>query len=210
MMRPGLWMLAAMVAVSGARAQSCLTPPAKAPWLIAQQDEMTEKAGSWSNDSLRTALLAAAPGVGLEPQLGWQLKLESVTPLSHRETIDYLKTLGATRGSTWPLRSVVGAAGVRSVFHLAQRDTVLLRASLKRMMEGGFDEGLKADIAVLEDQARLLSGRKQLYGTQMALVNGKYAPLPMEDSAHVDMRREAANLPPLAWSVCNANARSGK
>ncbi len=195
-----------VVTASAARGQSCATPPARAPWLAAQQEALAEKAGSWSNDSLRTALVASTPGMRVEPQLGWQLKADSVTPLSHTETLDYLKKLGATRGSVWPSRSVVGVAGVRSVFYLAQRDTALLRAALKRMMEGGPDEGIKTDIAILEDQSRLRAGRKQLYGTQMQLANGRYSPLAIEDSAHVDLRREGANLPPLAWSVCNANA----
>lgn len=196
------------VAVADVRAQSCATAPARASWLLAQQEALTDKPGSWSNDSLRSALMAAVPGTRLEPQMGWQLKIDSVVPHSQRATIDYLKQLGATRGSVWPLRSVVGAGGVRAVYYLAQRDTTLLRSALKRMMEGGPDEGIKPDIAILEDQARLLSKRKQLYGTQLVYgQNGMLVPLAIEDSAHVDLRREAAMLPPLAWSVCNANAR---
>jgi hypothetical protein len=75
------------------------------------------------------------------------------------------------------------------------------------MMESGLDEALKPDVAVLEDRVRMLSGRKQLYGTQLTSVDGKLVPLAIEDSAHVDLRREGALLPPLAWSVCNANSR---
>ncbi|MFL5615485.1 MAG: DUF6624 domain-containing protein [Gemmatimonadaceae bacterium] len=113
-----------------------------------------------------------------------------------------LRTLAATRGSTWPSRSVVGAAGVRAVWLIAQRDTALERVVLHRMMESGPDEALPADVAVLEDRVRLLSGRKQLYGSQLRMVNGKLVPAPIEDSAHVDMRRDAAGLPPLKQAMC--------
>jgi hypothetical protein len=75
------------------------------------------------------------------------------------------------------------------------------------MMEAGPDQGIKADIAVLEDRVRVLAGNNQLYGTQMDFVNGKYVPLPIEDSSRVNRRRESVHLPPLAWSVCNANSK---
>ena len=62
-------------------------------------------------------------------------------------------------------------------------------------------------MAVLEDRVRIMSGREQLYGTQMAFADGRYVPLAIEDSSHVDQRRRSANLPPLAWSACNANTK---
>jgi hypothetical protein len=93
---------------------------------------------------------------------------------------------------------------VRSVWIIAQRDTALQRTVLHRMMESGPDEALAADVAVLEDRVRLQSGRKQLYGSQLRLVGGKLVPAPIEDSAHVDMRRDAAGLPPLRNAMCVA------
>jgi hypothetical protein len=70
------------------------------------------------------------------------------------------------------------------------------------MMESGPDEALPADVAVLEDRVRLQSGRKQLYGTQLRRVGDRLVPAPTEDSAHVDMRRDAAGLPPLDAAIC--------
>jgi hypothetical protein len=91
---------------------------------------------------------------------------------------------------------------VRAVWIVAQRDTALQRTVLHRMMESGPDEALAADVAVLEDRVRLQSGRKQLYGSQLRMVGGKLVPAPIEDSAHVDMRRDAAGLPPLREALC--------
>ena len=204
----------ALVLVAGAsmsaaaqRRPACATPNPAAPWLVVQRTTMTEEDGAWKDDSLRKVLVRAAgmKSAMVSPQLGWED--QSVRDSTPSESIDSLKALAKTRGSTWPTRSVVGLVGVRAVFMLAHRDTALARAALKRMMESGPDEAIKPDVAVLEDRVRLMAGRKQLYGTQLALVDGRLAPLAIEDSAHVDLRREGANLPPLAWAVCNANAK---
>jgi hypothetical protein len=200
-------LIGACLLASASQAQSCKQPSAGAAWMLVQRQTLSEEDGAWKNDSLRTALLKAAGlrSGSVAPQLGWEE--QSDTAAAPSETIDFLKQLAATRGSTWPTRSVVGLGGVRAVFVLAHRDTALARAALKRMMESGPDEAIKPDVAVLEDRVRLMSGRKQLYGTQLVRSNGRLVPAAIEDSAHVNLRREGANLPPLAWSVCNANAR---
>jgi hypothetical protein len=207
-MRAGLIVSACLLA-GVAHAQNCRQPNARAPWLMVQKQTLSEEDGAWKDDSLRKALMKAADlkSPSVQPQLGWMVVGDSTGASSGGEVLDYLRKQAETRGAPFPNRSSVGLAGVRATFYLVQRDTALLRVALHRMMEAGPEETIKPDIAVMEDRVRLISGRKQLYGTQMALVNGRYAPLAIEDSAHVDLRREGANLPPLAWSVCNANAR---
>jgi hypothetical protein len=116
---------------------------------------------------------------------------------------DQLKTLAATRGSTWPTKSVVGAAGTHDVYLLAQSDTALGRAVLHRMMEAGPAESPPVDVATFEDRLRVLSGRKQIYGTQFRVdARGRIVLAPMEDSAHADLRREDAGLPPFTLGLC--------
>jgi len=112
------------------------------------------------------------------------------------------------RGSPFPTRSVVGAAGVRAVWLLALGDTVLEAAVMRRFMEAGLGEAFEADVAVLEDRVRTRAGRGQLYGTALTTTGERSArvPLRIEDSAHVDLRRDAAGLPPLSQSVCAANS----
>jgi hypothetical protein len=204
----GALVIGACLIAGAAQSQSCRQPSPTAPWLLVQKQALSEEDGAWKDDSLRKALIAAAgmKSASVAPQLGW-MKNDEAQPAAAGEAFEYLKKQAATRGAPWPNRTAVGLAGVRAVFLIAQRDTALLRVAMRRMMEGGPDEGIKPDIAVIEDRVRLLSGRKQLYGTQLGLVNGKYVPLAIEDSAHVNLRRESANLPPLAWSVCNANSR---
>ena len=115
-----------------------------------------------------------------------------------------LMPLATTRGATWPGKSVVGAAGAHAVYLLALRDTGFARAALHRMMEAGPAESPAPDVATLEDRLRLVWGRKQIYGTQFRIVSGAAVLAPMEDSAHADLRREDAGLPPLAVGLCLA------
>jgi len=103
---------------------------------------------------------------------------------------------------------VVGASGVRAVWLIARGDSGLAPTVLHRMMEAGPDESLPADVAVLEDALRLRAGRKQLYGTQLMASTSGLIAAPIEDSAHVDLRRGAAWLPPLDQALCAAGALS--
>jgi hypothetical protein len=195
----------AAVTAGAQRSAACRTPSGTAPWMLVQKQILSEEDGAWKNDSLRKVLLREAKmsSPAVAPQLGWEGPMSADTTPS--EVITTLK--GLPRGSTWPTKSIVGLAGVRAVFKLAHRDTALARIALHRMMESGLEEAIKPDVAVLEDRVRLTAGRKQLYGTQLVMSDGRLVPAAIEDSAHVDLRREGAFLPPLAWSVCNANAK---
>jgi hypothetical protein len=54
---------------------------------------------------------------------------------------------------------------------------------------------------MLEDRILMKEGRKQIYGTQVYSgpeTGGKLQLYPIEDEAHVDERRAAVGMPPLA------------
>lgn len=197
----------------GGRAGACPRPDTTASWFATQRESLDDSQRAWTDDPLRNALLQAAGlsvAQAIRPNEGWQLSDRTAVPPAPRDTmLTMLSSLARARGSTWPTREVVGAAGARAVWALVQRDTALERAALRRMMEAGPGASVPADVAVLEDRVRLLSGRKQLYGTQMRSEGGgPPRPLAIEDSAHVDLRRIAAGLPPLKHAVCAAGARS--
>ena len=185
--------------------RACTRPDTTAEWFKQQRQWLSDEKHDWSDDAFRNELLSAA-GLMARPlgaQLGAQRLYEPSIAASDTAVLARLRTLAGTRGSAWPTRSVVGAAGVRAVWVLAQQDTALQRVALHRMMESGPDEALPADVAVLEDRVRLQSGRKQLYGSQLRMIDGSIPmPMPIEDSAHVDMRRDAAGLPPLRQAIC--------
>ncbi|HEY9227360.1 MAG TPA: hypothetical protein VIP11_11975 [Gemmatimonadaceae bacterium] len=187
---------------------TCKVNPGHA-WVKRQAEWFDESKHDWTNDTLRTALLAAA---GLKAPLlapvQKGVRFEGRDPAlgsTADAMIAELKKLAAVRGSPWPTKSAVGATGAHAVFLLAQRDTALGRVALHRLMEAGPDESPAADVATLEDQLRLVWGRKQLYGTQFERdASGKVSLRPMEDSAHADLRREGAGLPPFKLGLCLA------
>jgi hypothetical protein len=215
-MTRSLSLIALALAPLAARAQfisakgnaQCGWKPSDA-WVARQAEFFDDSKHDWSDDTLRTALLKAA-GLGsalsAPVQLGVQVEGKA-PPLgpSAAEMTERLKALAAQRGSTWPTKSVVGAAGVHAVYLLSQSDTGLSRNVLHRMMEAGPAESPAADVATFEDHMRLVWGRKQIYGTQFRVgANGRIELAPMEDSAHADLRREDAGLPPFKVGLCLA------
>lgn len=178
-------------------------------WVKRQAQFFDDSKHDWTDDTLRTVLLHAA---GLESSLAAPVQLgvqvdgkEPTLGPTAGEMTQRLKVLASTRGSTWPTRSVVGAAGVHAVYLLSQSDTGLARNVLHRMMEAGPTESPAADVATFEDHLRLIWGRKQIYGTQFRVgAGGKVELAPMEDSAHADLRREDAGLPPFKVGLCLA------
>jgi hypothetical protein len=178
-------------------------------WVKRQAEFFDDSKHDWSDDTLRTALLQAA-GLGASltapVQLGVQVEgREPALGSGAAAMTARLKALAAQRASKWPTRSVVGAAGVHAVYLLSQSDTGLARNVLHRMMEAGPAESPAADVATFEDHLRLVWGRKQIYGTQFRVgAGGKVELSPMEDSAHADLRREDAGLPPFPVGICLA------
>jgi hypothetical protein len=178
-------------------------------WVKRQADFFDESKHDWTNDSLRSALLdAAGVKAPLKAPVQFGVRVDgsdSTPPAGAGAMVDALKKLAATRGSAWPTRSVVGASGTHAVYVLVSLDTTLAKTALHRMMEAGPAESPAADVATLEDRLRLVSGRKQIYGTQFRRgADGKVALAPMEDSAHADLRREGAALPPFKLGLCMA------
>jgi hypothetical protein len=62
------------------------------------------------------------------------------------------------------------------------------------------------ELAYLTDRVRVGEGRPQVYGTQLTLVDGELVPQPIEDEAHVDERRGAIGLEPLAEYIASTKA----
>ncbi len=214
-----IFVMVAVLAAAPLAAQSsagrCAPLDTTAKWYAKQGQWADDSKHTWSNDSLRMALIHAAgldtdPNAGVGALLGYEIV--GTTPAAPQgdavEAIATLRGLAQTRGSTWPTKSVVGAQGVRAVWLLASRDSALARVALHRMMEAGPDESPPAAVAVLEDRLRIANGRKQIYATQLVRsADGKLEPAPIEDPKHVDLRRDAAGLPPLAQAICAASKK---
>jgi hypothetical protein len=191
-----------------AQVSSCVDTTAA--WYRTQREWLNESGRSWTNDSLRQELLRVT-GVDpsrLDVQLGVVVAgrdmAAAATPAMAAAIAELRKLPRGTSGGT---RSAVGPAGFRAYYRLALADSAYSNGALHRMMEAGPEESLSADVATLEDAIRLRNGRKQIYGTQFVRDDrGTIRLASMEDSAHADLRREGAGLPPFPVSLCVAKA----
>jgi len=103
-----------------------------------------------------------------------------------------------------PTPERVGRAGMAAFRELVQHavSDVVLQEQVLKAFEA-VDSGIAPDaIATLTDQVRLAQGRPQLYGTSFKISPYALEPEPIEDEAHVEERRRAVGLPPMADYAC--------
>jgi hypothetical protein len=102
-----------------------------------------------------------------------------------------------------PTTARVGRDGMKAFWLLVQHadDDVALQEQVLSELKTA--DGVSAgDIALLTDRVRIHRGRPQLYGSQMKQVGQELLPGPIEDAAHLDERRRAAGLAPMADYLC--------
>jgi hypothetical protein len=100
----------------------------------------------------------------------------------------------------WPSYGSVGMAAADAAFLVLQHcgDLALQERYLPMLREAAHaGQASPANLALLEDRVRATQGKPQLYGSQLATVSPP-TPKPIEDLAHVDERRAAVGLEPLA------------
>lgn len=108
---------------------------------------------------------------------------------------------GVVEKHGWPTNTLVGKDGANAAWLLVQhadRDPKFQRRCLDLMAKLPAGEVSQSNLAYLTDRVLLAEGKKQRYGTQVTVVDGKWTPRPLEDEANVDKRRAAAGLSPLA------------
>ena len=150
---------------------------------------------------LRAELIAEGTLFG-----GYNPRMEAV----HREHAARLREIIAEHG--WPGRSLVGDEAAGAAFMIVQHsigEPDFMRASLGLMRDVAARGDMDAvPVAMLEDRIRDYEGNRQIYGTQFDWDAGnRMSPKPIEDEAHVDVRRARVGLPPLADAIAEMRAR---
>jgi len=127
------------------------------------------------------------------------------------ENTAWLKRVVRQRG--WPTRSLVGDAAAHAAWLLAQhadRDPRFQRQCLELLSHAVAEgEASAIDLAYLTDRTLVNSGRAQIYGTQLTVQDGQFAPQRLKDAASVDARRASVDLEPLADYLHLALAQYG-
>jgi hypothetical protein len=103
----------------------------------------------------------------------------------------------------WPGRSLVGEEGANAGFLVLQHADLSFQKKYFPLIKEGASTGevRRADAAMLEDRILMREGKKQIYGSAVQSgpeTGGKLVLHPIEDEEHVDERRAAVGLRPLA------------
>lgn len=110
----------------------------------------------------------------------------------------YVRRLLATSG--WPARSQVGDTAAGTVFLVVQHSSrawmTQYLPALRKLVRHG--EAWATDAAMMEDRLRMLSGKKQRYGTQTAnwvRLDGTRVMWPIQRPARVNRYRQQLGFP---------------
>lgn len=210
------WLMVAHAADSGDApwAQQC---PGMAAWAKAQEARLAAErkahpSAKPSQPALRDELLrmgdadakarnAAIAGGGRDPAL-----FKAVSDVDGRN-LPRIKQIDAEQG--FPTPAQVGSDGMHAAWLIVQhadRDPGFQAHVLQELQgrpgHGGVDT---QEYAALTDRVLLAQHKPQRYGTQFdpaGIKDGELKPRPMEDAVHVDQRRAAIGLPPLADYAC--------
>ncbi|OZG70736.1 hypothetical protein BTA51_24430 [Hahella sp. CCB-MM4] len=102
----------------------------------------------------------------------------------------------------WPTKDLIGEEGMLAVFLIIQHSPDIdFQRSMLPLLTSSYEnnEGISGqDVALLTDRVRVNLGQKQLYGTQLEVVEGRLVFLPIEDEENVDQRRAKMDMIPLA------------
>jgi hypothetical protein len=152
----------------------------------------------------RTRAELAAEGVLFD---GYHPRMEAM----HQRNAARFAEIIATHG--WPDRELVGEDGAAAAWLIVQHAIgapEFQRRCLALLQEAAARGAAPwSQVAYLEDRIRTFEGRPQRYGTQHDWdAQGELNPLPMEDAAHVDERRRAVGLGPLAEQTARLRAEA--
>jgi hypothetical protein len=106
----------------------------------------------------------------------------------------------------WPGRTLVGVDGAHAAWLIVQHadaDRKFQKECLALMESAALGDVTATDIAYLTDRVLVGETKPQKYGTQL---DGNYQPFPIDDAEHVDERRAAVGLGPLAEYIKSTKA----
>lgn len=102
----------------------------------------------------------------------------------------------------WQGPQDVGFNASQAIFLVIQHANLPMQEKYLPMIRKAEKDGriLSSNLAILEDRVALRQGKKQLYGSQVKsdAKTGEKSLFPLEDPDHVDERRKAMGLQPLA------------
>jgi hypothetical protein len=163
--------------------------------VIVVPDQMLRAAINWGQGDAAAAPPLDPEATRVLSDLFWP----DIRRQDHKNT-SWLKAEIARHG--WPTISKVGKLASNHAWLLAQHadDDPLFQLKVLRLMEPLIAKGEidKGSYGLLYDRVMLPLTGKQRYGSQFTCDDKGWHPLPLEDEAHVDARRKALGMKPIA------------
>ena len=135
-------------------------------------------------------------------ETGWKdIPKELIEKMIEIDKTNTVKLKAIIKKHSWLTKDLVGIEGVSAAFMIIQHSPdeafqEYMLPYLKRSYSN--DEGVSGQqIALLTDRILVHQGKKQIYGTQATITDGKVVFHPIEDEANVDERRASMKMPPL-------------
>lgn len=198
-----------LAAVEVAEEEAGPSGPGLAEQLLARTlgEQMVRHAVSWD----RGRLAGKVPELSPAALTVVRARLFAAMAARDRSNTEWLKGIVAEHG--WPKISDVGEQAASEAWLLVQHadhDPVFQLEAL-RLMEplAAQREVSPRDFAYLTDRVILKLTGKQRYGTQFHCVDGRFAPLPIEDEAAVERLRREAGMETLAENTARISASYG-
>ncbi len=159
---------------------------------------------SWAGEDLalrRHLIETGALFAGYDPQM------KALHDINTDRLSDVIDRIG------WPSAALVGERGAAAAWLIAQhaigRPDFFRRCAALVGEAAERSEAPAWQFAMMTDRIRVYEGRPQVYGCQFDWdAEGQLSPLPIEDPEHVDERRRAVGLKPLAEKQAELRAQA--
>lgn len=125
------------------------------------------------------------------------------------DSINLIKVTAILDQYGWLGPDVVGNDGSSALFLVIQHSELNVQEKYLPMMREAVKNGkaFGSSLALLEDRVALRQGKKQIYGSQIAMENNIYYVNALEDPDNVDKRRAEVGLGPIAEYVSHWNIK---
>lgn len=128
---------------------------------------------------------------------GTDLETKVVQETSKLDRLHLIKLKEIIATYSWPGFALVGQEASHAMWGLVQHapDVDFQKYCLLLMEQAAINgDASMEDLAFLTDRILMYEGKKQLYGTQLQLKDGKLIPYPIEDEPQVNARRKTKGL----------------
>jgi len=123
--------------------------------------------------------------------------IEQITKVSNDNSLNLLSVINI---HGWPSIDLVGIKGSDAAIVIVQQAKPSMQESLLPILEQEFKNGRLSGqkLASIIDIMLIKTGKKQRYGTQLAIVNGEIVFNDIEDEKNLEQRRLAMSMLPMA------------